>query len=614
MKVLDRIITLLMLVTLTPVVLLTAALAIVYWDQMPAVGAVVGDYGRQAVELAFVCLRLVVVSAAAAAAVVGYMWLRRQWIEHNRQRDGSHRLRTYKRRDPVTGKRFDVLINPDLMVAPALAISDFGVRELGALPPEIYAEHAKRRAAVAEWQAKTPGDAAISTNNGSMYRMGGLGGSAKPIVEKPERPALPAPHIVGAESPSASPALPVPAEPMQLGDALRQSNPDQFVLGHNPDAQKLAIWSPTQHLNLGVFGVSGTGKTKSTGYQAMLLAARHGYHVVCLDPKGGVDFGAFAPYVEWQPTDAYAFADQLNTLYDVHDSRQKLMQGRGVGEWYKMGPSAGPEIVVVLEEFGSIREEIGNRKGGGRVLGQVDHTLEMMFRLARMTGFHFIILDQAPEKLDQVVRGGCKMRVAYQLDTAQASLLREYGADTLPAVGTFMSRRVQYQSWLCETQLPQLLQRLQPFGHERLLPAPAEPAYRTTERPNTPPNATERPAPEVANDRTGTERPNEGEGSAPLPPLPDPPFDVRSAPKRDLIMWWRDHYPTGSQAEFRTWLADHGGSIAKGYISDTFAQWAEAQPAKLASDNMTLDELRARGLPIAFQGANNTIVGWDDKE
>lgn len=70
------------------------------------------------------------------------------------------------------------------------------------------------------------------------------------------------------------------------------------------------------------------------------------------------------------------------------------------------------------------------------------------------------------------------------------------------------------------------------------------------------------------------------ETKATAPDLPEPPFDVRSAPKRDLIFWWRDHCPAGTQAQFRTWLVEHGGAISRGYISDTFAEWVDAQIAQ----------------------------------
>ena len=604
MKLIDRIITLLLLVILAPIALVVVATLIVNWDRLPEVGETVAGYGVQAVELAFLCLRLLLVIGVLAAIAIGIRYGLRWWHNYNQQRDGSHHLRTYKVVDPVTGQKVSILVNPDLMVTPALAVGGHGVRELGTLPPEVYAAHAQQRAMVASWQARMPGDEAIMSNNGSTYRMGGLGGSAKPPAERQERLALPEPRVVGEEQP------PVPTGPMLLGDALRSSSPEQFVVGHNPESGARAIWQPREHLNLGVFGVSGTGKTKSTGFEVMLLAARHGYHVVCLDPKGGADFGPFAEYVEWQPTDSYTFADQVAGLYRVHAERHAIMRDRQVGEWRALGQQAGPEIVVVLEEFGTIREEIAVSKGGARRLEGVDHTIEMMFRWARMTGFHFVIIDQAPEKLHPVVRGGCKLRLAYHLDISSASVLKEYEATALPPVGAFMASRRPYQSWNCDAHLPLLLQRLQPFGYQRLLPPPAE---QPTERPNGAPNTTERLSPEVANDRTPPNAPNEGEGSAPVPPLPEPPFDVRSAPKRDLIFWWRDHYPTGSQAEFRTWLADHGGTITKSYISDTFALWADAQAAKVP-ENMTLDQLRAQGLPIGFQGTGGSIIGWNDKD
>ena len=467
MKLIDRIITILLLVILAPIALVVVATLIVNWDRLPAVGEAAADYAVQAVELAFLCGRVLLVMGVLAAIAVGARYGLRWMHNYNQQRDGSHHLRTYKVVDPVTGQKVKILVNPDLMVTPALAVGGHGVRELGTLQPELYAAHAQQRAMVASWQARTPGDEAIMSSNGSTYRTGGLGGSAKPTVERPERLALPAPRIVGDEQ-----AQP-PAEPMQLGDALRSSNPDQFVLGQNSESGTTAIWQPREHLNMGVFGVSGTGKTKSSGFQTILLAARHGYHVVVLDPKGGADFGPFAQYVEWQPTDSYTFADQVAALYQVHADRHQLMRDRQVGEWRALGPHAGPEIVVVLEEFGTIREEIAASKGGARKLEAVDHTIEMMFRLARMTGFHFVVIDQAPEKLHPVVRGGCKLRLAYHLDISSASVLKEYEATALPPVGEFMISRRQYQAWNCDTHLPQLLQRLPPFQHQRLLPPPA---------------------------------------------------------------------------------------------------------------------------------------------
>lgn len=463
MKVLDRLLGLTTMIFL----ILVIGVLIANWDSMAAIGPAVGDAGRQAADLAFLCMRGLLVIGVGAALLIGGMWGFGKWHELSYQRDGSHRLRTFTVREPSTGERVRVLVNPDLMVTPALAVSRFGVRELGSLAPELYANHAKERARVSGMQALAPGDRAVMSANGSTYRPTGLlSGAGKIWNAKPATAAI-EPRIVGEETPALS-----PAPPMQLTDALRASTPDQFVLGYNQAMQKPAVWSPREHLNLGVFGVSGTGKTKSTGFQIMLLAAVHGYHVVCLDPKGGADFGPFAPYSEWQPTDAYTFPDQLNAIYDVHEARHRIMKDRGVGEWRMLGSQAGPDIVLLLEEFGTMREEIASRKGGGKTLASVDHTVEMIFRLARMTGIHVVILDQAPEKLDPVVLGGCKLRLAYQLESSQASRLKEYEADTLPASGAFMVRRKPYQSWLVANELPRLLRSVPPFAHRRLLPAP----------------------------------------------------------------------------------------------------------------------------------------------
>jgi hypothetical protein len=80
------------------------------------------------------------------------------------------------------------------------------------------------------------------------------------------------------------------------------------------------------------------------------------------------------------------------------------------------------------------------------------------------------------------------------------------------------------------------------------------------------------------------------------------------------VYWWRDNCPIGSQEEFRTWLADHGGTIARGYISDTFALWAQERASKLMpTESMSLEQLRAQGLAISIEGAHGTY-DWNDKE
>lgn len=48
----------------------------------------------------------------------------------------------------------------------------------------------------------------------------------------------------------------------------------------------------------------------------------------------------------------------------------------------------------------------------------------------------------------------------------------------------------------------------------------------------------------------------------------EPPFDITSHSKRDVILWWSEHIG-GSQAECRRWAALRGIDLSKGYVSDT---------------------------------------------
>lgn len=598
---LNKVITLLSLIVLLPLALLLLLALDGASNSAPEIAAEIGMNIRRAVDLAFLCARVALALGGLGGAVFVGRMIWKPIYEHNQQRDGSHRLRTYTVRDAATGEKVKILVAPDLMVSPALAIGNHGVRELGSYDQQIYSAQAAKRALVSEWQARTPGDTAVSSKFGSMYRPP----AARPAL--PARAQLPAPRIIGdeAQQPSQQAQQQPPQQPLQLTDALHASSADEFVLGQSADGA-LALWRPAEHLSLGVFGVSGTGKTRSVGFETVLLAARHNYHVVVLDPKGGVDFGPFADYVEWQPADAYTFPDQVAALLRVHEARSSIMRARGIGQWRDLGPSAGPEIVVVMEEFGAIRQEISMGKGGSRKLEGVDQAMEMMFRLSRATGFHFVVIDQAPEKLHPVVRGGCKLRAAFQLDVSSASVLKEYEATALPPVGAFLLGRKQYGSWDCSVRLPRLLAQLPPFDHERLLPAPSE-------HPNGAANGSERPAPVVVDAPNAPNGGERGWANTPAPPPVEPPFDVRSAPKRQVVWWWRDHNPTGSQAEFRTWLADRGVTIARGYISDAFALWAEERAAALPDEEVSLEALRASGVPLAFEGRHG-VVGWDEKE
>jgi hypothetical protein len=91
------------------------------------------------------------------------------------------------------------------MVTPALAVSRFGVHELGDMAHELYANHARERARVSAMQSLAPGDRAIMSQHGSMYRPAGLLSGAGRLWNA-KTPAAIEPRIVGQEPPAPPPA------------------------------------------------------------------------------------------------------------------------------------------------------------------------------------------------------------------------------------------------------------------------------------------------------------------------------------------------------------------------------------------------------------------------
>ena len=72
--------------------MLVGAFLVANWDSMGAVGAEVGAYARRLGDALLLAVYLTI--AGAAVIVVFALWQR--YSERDRQRDGSHKVRTYK--------------------------------------------------------------------------------------------------------------------------------------------------------------------------------------------------------------------------------------------------------------------------------------------------------------------------------------------------------------------------------------------------------------------------------------------------------------------------------------------------------------------------------------
>ena len=466
MKLLDKIITLLLLIVLAPAALLMTIAIIFSWDAMPAVTGSIGETFRQSVDLALLCARLALAIAAAAALVWVARFAAKAWHSYNQQRDGSHRLRTYNVRDAASGRRVKVLVNPDLMVSPALAIGGHGVHELGSYPAEIYAAHAAGRVRVAEWQARTPGDDAISSNNGSTYRMGGIGGSAKPALERPPPPALPAPRIIGAEPPPAT-AVPPTRSPLQLSDALAAATATAWPLGVTEEGD-LATFDPLRHSHAAIVGSPGTGKTTSVGYLLAAHALRHGWHVTILDADNGAAWAPFAAHAEHVETDPANLPGQLGSIMAEFGRRMNILRDAGAAD--VGGLSHLRRTLIIIEEFGDLISTLDLRDKNAA--GSVNAQLDTLLRRGRKVGLHVALIDQYPENWSNQLIAGTKFRAVFQLGPNQGNKVQEYDAYKLPARGAFYWQSKQYAAWHAEPALRQLLAAVPAIDPQARLLAP----------------------------------------------------------------------------------------------------------------------------------------------
>ncbi len=507
--------------TLSMFALLSLAIA----SQWPVLAPIVAIAVTYVVLAAIVVPILFLLAGLVFLIIWIVMWRRRKQVELCTAHDGVFPLQPFA--IEVDGQRVQGHINPNNVIGIGVVVSSQGVQEIYTTAVEHHLERTRQLAPVMVTQAAFPGNETYLRQKYLPVRPPSFGGMGQAMrgMATPKQLAAPAtaPDLGDSITVPSAPAV----QPLTALAALQESAGGNVVLGQRRDGG-MCVWEPQRHLNLGVFGNSGTGKTKSIGF-AVIASACQWAQVVVIDPKGGADFEQFAPYTEWAAVDAKTFGDCVAALYEENVRRAHLLAHHKFSEWHKFGGREGPGIVVVMEEFGTMRDEVAMLKGGGRSLDAIDEQFQTMLRTCRASGFHIVLIDQRPEKLDSFVRGSMTLRPTFQLDIAPANVLQEYEAPQLPPNGAFMVRRQEYAAWNYEHVMPQVLPTMPRFGHLRLLgPAHAatELPNRTTELPNC---RTEPPAPEVANYRTATE-PNELRGAnAPVPPTP------ATEPKRRMV-------------------------------------------------------------------------------
>lgn len=343
---------------------------------------------------------------------------------------------------------------------------------------------------------------------------------------------------------------PAPVAMISLAEAIAQSDANNWIVGQATELQpvegtnnagRLSIFKP-RNGHAAIIGGTGSGKTASTGLHFAFYARKFGYHPIVLDGKNGIDWRSAQGVVEWHNMTAESFEWQIEALTGIFRERWRMLEQSNTKTIYQLPAERRPTpIVVIFEEFGDVwTEALGLRNKEERnVLSQsVNH----LFRLCRATGITLCLIDQAPEKWTQQMRGNAKFVTCYKLKGGVANAFNEYHVDKLPDVGMYSQDNVFYRPWHTEEEID-ITRMFPPLGRT-LLKRPA--------------NVTNALLPEVRTQTNGTNDKSAEAGKNDKKPVP-PSLKKAFARSGDWAQFCKDYfdiYPDVTQAELRRIMVD----------------------------------------------------------
>ena len=538
--------------------------------------------GSEFAAFILLAMQLCLGTGVFAVAVIGWWWIARTRHEAHRMRDGAWPI-VFFWLVPWPVRLFNLLLgrssprarfDGNLAISPVAIIADTIYTPTPAAGWDRHIEYAKLQEGTNKIRAAIPGDNVLSLPWSSA---GGGGVANAPtgrlLAGAYDRPLRPMPEQRQIEQIAAPPEI---VEPITLSTALQQTTADRWILGQNKQSGDLAIWQPDYQPHIAVVGSSGAGKSE-TSLSHLIVGARYAdWHPMILDAAGGADLRRFENVAEWYETDSGVFADQLRGVQRIVDERAEMIKAAGVPRVSELRHPPQP-VLVLVEEFGMLMAQLSRTAAT-----EVENTLGQLVRGARRYGVHLALADQDKSGWSDVVTRGITPTLTYRMADYGGASTKAYHADTL-RVGQFQMDRATYTAWHVTPELGRILPAL-PVLAARLLEGRS-----VSERPNDTPDYTS----------------SEHSGASPNG------LTERPADKRELIFWWLDRTPTGTQAEFRRYLDQQGESIARGYISDCFAEWnAKRQgeiDAALATDSFSLEHLRT----MLETGMDVRIIGKD---
>ncbi len=247
--------------------------------------------------------------------------------------------------------------------------------------------------------------------------------------------------------------------PLTIHEAIAQSTERSWIIGQATAVQPVEGFSGVGRLltldyrttQAAIIGGTGSGKTESTAMHLIYYARQFGLHPIVLDGKEGIDWRPFDGVVEWHSMDAATIVGQVGQLTAIFNERWELLKSTGMSTIYKMTKDRPETLFILVEEFGAVQLDLKTQdKEAWKLLVSA---VDRLFRLGRATGIVLCLIDQAPEKWSQQMRGNAKFSVCYKLKGGVANAFNEYHVDKLPPVGVFSQDNVFYQAWHTIEQL-----------------------------------------------------------------------------------------------------------------------------------------------------------------
>lgn len=231
--------------------------------------------------------------------------------------------------------------------------------------------------------------------------------------------------------------------------AWEQSTPDAWIMGQSPDDNAITTLNIRNIVHMGIIGSTNCGKTSSTGVLTAAYASRYGYHVICLDAKGGVDWTNYDDLFEVQHTDAHNFSNQINAIIRIYNERSKWLRENKVDNIYDSKTPYTP-LLIIIDEFGRLLSEI--KRTNPKLYDHTANALGSMMKVSRTTGMHFAIIDQTTTHWPTDIMEIIKVYFAYKLTGKNSSgrLGMYNNLSTLKDVGEFCTSSDpdhKYMAW-----------------------------------------------------------------------------------------------------------------------------------------------------------------------